>query len=98
MSTKAKRRHRISVLPGTAPRSSTKRIVVQFPLSLYQETAMIIDELHTTHNEFIQSAIESFLEQRKQENLEQLLEEGYTANANLARQSAEDFSFIDAAQ
>jgi hypothetical protein len=89
---KSKRRE----VPATKRRSRSKRIVVQFPLSLYKETRAAINELHINQTDLVRSAVESFLEQRKRQKLEELLAEGYAANAELGRKINEEFAWSDA--
>lgn len=81
---------------ATHAASRTKRVVVQFPIALYEETRNAVNELHTNQTVLIRSAVELYLEQRKQEKLELQLAEGYAANASLARQTTEVFASVDA--
>jgi metal-responsive CopG/Arc/MetJ family transcriptional regulator len=75
--------------------SPTKRVVVQFPVSLYEEARNAMRELHTNQADLIRSAVEYFLEERKQRKLEEALAEGYIANAELGNRINEEFAFAD---
>jgi len=81
---------------ATKGKTETRRVVVQFPLSLYNEARVAIDELHINQANLVRLAVESFLEQRKHRKLEELLAEGYAANAELGRKVGEDFVWSDA--
>ncbi|MGA8597985.1 MAG: hypothetical protein WB676_24990 [Bryobacteraceae bacterium] len=73
----------------------TKRVVVQFPMSLYEEARMAIKELHTSQADLIRSAVKRFLEERRQRKLEEALAQGYIANAKLSARINEEFAFAD---
>jgi hypothetical protein len=47
--------------------------------------------LFVNRSNFIQSAVTEYIKELKQRNLERVLAEGYTANAELSRQIAEEF-------
>jgi CopG family transcriptional regulator / antitoxin EndoAI len=87
----AKRTRRATI----ADEPATKRVVVHFPMPLYEEASAAIRELHTSQADLIRSAVKYFLEERRLRKLEAALAEGYIANAELGRRINEEFVFAD---
>lgn len=80
---------------GSMPSTGTKRVIVEFPNPLLQETEQVASRLEINRSNLIRSAVEQFLERVKADDLRRRLIEGYTANAPLDRQISEDFAAID---
>ena len=95
ISTRSKRKKRRQPLPTTATRQA-KKVAVDFPAPLFQETERAAQELSTTRSFFIRSAVERFLADLRQQKLEQELAAGYVANDSQAASVAEEFSQVDA--
>ena len=70
-----------------------RRVVVDFPESLYRETERAIAEMQTNRSNFIRLAVERFIENRKRRELERELAEGYMANSGQLREVEQDLSF-----
>jgi metal-responsive CopG/Arc/MetJ family transcriptional regulator len=86
----AKRRKRtVPAIAAHAP----KKIVVDFPEPLFRDAENMIAELSTSRSNFIRLAVEEYIRTRQQQKLERALIEGYTANANSARKTAEELQF-----
>jgi metal-responsive CopG/Arc/MetJ family transcriptional regulator len=83
-------------LMSTAATRAKKKITVDIPQSLYEETEEVIQERHTTTSMFVREAIERYLEEIKEKKLERELAEGYMAHASLGQQIHNDFAFVDA--
>jgi metal-responsive CopG/Arc/MetJ family transcriptional regulator len=79
---------------ATAERAQRK-IVVDFPEALFQETESCVAELATSRSNFIREAVARYIRERRRQKLEEELIEGYTANAEIARQVAEELSQFD---
>ncbi len=84
---------RISIAAARA-----KKITVDIPRSLYEETEEVIRERHITKSTFVREAMERYLKAIKRKKLERELEEGYLANAALSDQIHKEFEFVDAEQ
>jgi metal-responsive CopG/Arc/MetJ family transcriptional regulator len=79
-------------LPTTARRPA-KKVAVDFPASLFQETDRAA---HSTSRSFlIRSAVERFLADLRQQKLERELAAGYIANDSRAVAVAEEFARLD---
>jgi CopG family transcriptional regulator / antitoxin EndoAI len=89
--TKTRRRRKVPAGAARAP----KKIVVDFPEQLFRETESIVAELSTSRSDFIRLAVEEYIRQRRQKKLHEQLIEGYIANANVAREIAEEFAQLD---
>ncbi len=81
-------------MPVVAARAPRK-IVVDFPEPLFRETESAVAELGTSRSDFIRLAVEEYIRQRRQKKLHEQLTEGYIANANVAREIAEEFGQFD---
>jgi metal-responsive CopG/Arc/MetJ family transcriptional regulator len=75
-----------------------KKITVDIPRSLYEETEEVIHERHITTSMFVRDAMERYLKSINRKKLERQLEEGYVANAALGDQIHNEFEFVDAEQ
>lgn len=73
-----------------------KKLVVDVPKALFDETEIATQELHTTTSDVVRKALEQYLLDRRQKKLEQELEAGYLANATLARKINDEWSGADA--
>jgi metal-responsive CopG/Arc/MetJ family transcriptional regulator len=85
-------------MPGAVKprRSSTRKIIVDFPDALYLETQKAVQELSMKRSAFIREAVREHLHRLARRKLERELAEGYRANAALNRQISEDFIHVDA--
>lgn len=80
---------------ATAGQSAVKKVVTDFPLSLYEETERAAHELSMNRSCFIRSAVESFLRNREKEKLEQAIAASFLANAELDRELVDEFKYAD---
>lgn len=87
LSNKSKRRH----VPTRA-----KKVSVDIPYSLYQETAKVVTERRITTSVFVREAMERYLEELRRSRLERQLEEGYIAHAALGDKIHKEFEYVDA--
>ena len=78
--------------------AKAKKITVDIPRSLYEETAEVVQEQNITTSMFVREAMERYLRSIKRRRLERELEEGYVANAELGDQIHKEFEFVDAEQ
>ncbi len=69
-----------------------RKIVVDFPEPLYRDTESLVTELSTSRSDLIRSAVTEFIARKRQEKLEAELIQGYTANAGIAREVAEELA------
>jgi len=72
-----------------------KKVAVDFPAPLFQETERAAQELSTSRSSFIRSAVERFLAELRRQKLEQELAAGYVANDLQAASLAEEFAQFD---
>jgi len=91
--TKTHRRRKVPAVAARGPKP--KKIVVDFPETLFRETESAVAELSTSRSEFIRSAVEAYIRERNRKKLHEQLIEGYTANANVAREIAEELTQFD---
>ena len=82
-------------MPAVAVRAKKKKIVVDFPESLFRETESVVAELSTSRSDFIRLAVEEYIRQRRLKKHQEQLIEGYVSNANVAREIAEEFAQFD---
>ena len=75
--------------------SNVKKVVTDFPVSLYQETQRAARELSMNRSRFIRFAVETFLRNREKERLERAIAESFLANAELDRQLVDEFKYAD---
>lgn len=83
-------------MSATVARS--KKITVDIPRSLYEETEAIVHEREISTSVFVREAMERYLRYIRHKKLEKDLEEGYLANASLTRQIHAEFALADADQ
>ena len=81
-------------MPAMAER--TKKVVVDLPAPLFNETEWALNELSINRSTLIRSAVEKFVADLRRKKLEEELAAGYIANASQARNAAEDFAHADA--
>jgi metal-responsive CopG/Arc/MetJ family transcriptional regulator len=89
------RRKRKSPVPATAMQHARK-VAVDFPAPLFQETERAAQELSTSRSSFIRSAVERFLAEHRRQKLEKELAAGYIANDLQAASVAEELAQLDA--
>lgn len=77
------------------PALGTKRVMIEFPEKLLESTEQAAAQLATTRSAVIRSAVEDYLRAMHRRELEQVLAEGYAANAALNRQISDEFSYVD---
>ncbi len=70
--------------------ATAKRVVIDFPASLFEATENAAVELAINRSSLIREAVKQFLEERQRQKLEQELAEGYIANAVSSRILAEE--------
>jgi len=78
-----------------AARAASRKVIVEFPASLYAETERATQQLSINRSTLIRSAVREFLDKWRREELEKQLAEGYVANARQARETAQAFSRVD---
>ena len=89
-----KRRRRV---PANITRTtSSKKVVIDFPASLFNETEWAVHELSMNRSHLIRHAVEQFLAELRKKNLEKELMAGYIANAAQVAKAAEAFAYVDA--
>jgi metal-responsive CopG/Arc/MetJ family transcriptional regulator len=78
-------------MPGSATTKATvRKIAVDFPASLYDETETAVQELETNRSAFVRQAVAYYLNDMRHKKLEEELVHGYIANAPCAKQVAEE--------
>jgi metal-responsive CopG/Arc/MetJ family transcriptional regulator len=95
MSSKRTKEARHRVLANITAKPARK-IVIDFPAALFQETERAVQELSTNRSVLIRSAVEMYLRVRQREKLERQIAESSAANAEFDRQLVEDFAHVDA--
>jgi metal-responsive CopG/Arc/MetJ family transcriptional regulator len=88
------RRSRTKAKRSVSARAGRK-VIVEFPATLYAETERATTELSINRSTLIRSAVREYLDKWHREELEKELAEGYSANASQARETAEAFSHVD---
>ncbi len=73
----------------------SRKVTVDIPLRLYEETEQAVSNLNTTISVFIRESISRRLRSIQRANLERELKEGYIANAGLGDQVCKEFQFAD---
>jgi metal-responsive CopG/Arc/MetJ family transcriptional regulator len=94
-SKKRKQRTR-AVSTSKASATTSRKIIVEFPAALYEETQRAVTELATKRSILIRDAVSEYLRRLERQNLARELAEGYRANAELNRTISEDFIHVDA--
>lgn len=80
----------------SASAARAKKISVDIPRSLYEETEEIVSKRHITKSVFVREAIEHYLGDIKRTTLERELEEGYATYASLSDRIHREFEYVDA--
>jgi metal-responsive CopG/Arc/MetJ family transcriptional regulator len=88
-----KGRRRVTV---TATAKHARKIAIDFPAPLFQETERAVHELSMNRSTLIRSAVEMYLRVWRREKLERQIAESFSANAEFDRQLVEDFAHVDA--
>ena len=83
-------------MPAIATANHARKVAIDFPATLFQETERAAHELSINRSELIRSAVEMYLRLRQREKLERQIAESFRANAELDRQLIEDFAHVDA--
>jgi metal-responsive CopG/Arc/MetJ family transcriptional regulator len=97
ISSKARRmKNRVQRTASKPALSTSKKVAVDFPASLFQETEQAAKEISTTRSALIRIAVEAFLQNRKRQRLEDQIAESLSANAKLDRRLMEEFRHVDA--
>jgi metal-responsive CopG/Arc/MetJ family transcriptional regulator len=78
-----------------AATAGSRKVVVNFPASLFGETERVATEIGTSRSKLIRCAVEQYLEALQRKRLEQELAAGYVANSALDRRIGEEFSAVD---
>jgi len=73
----------------------SRKVVIEFPKALFERTERAAAELAVDLSSLIRSAVEQYLEALHRKNLDEELAVGYTANADLDRALAAQFSSVD---
>lgn len=73
-----------------------RKVVVEFPEALLEQSERAAAELATDRSKFIRSAVERYLEVLRQARLEQELAAGYVSNARLDKELCREFAHVDA--
>jgi metal-responsive CopG/Arc/MetJ family transcriptional regulator len=82
--------------PAAATAKQARKIVIDFPAPLFQETERAVHELSMNRSTLIRSAVEMYLRAWRREKLEHQIAESFSANVELDRQLVEDFAHADA--
>src|ERR1700685_4479998 len=94
-----KRKHGKKLESPVAAASALKpvrRVVIDFPLPLYDATENAATELATNRSNIIRNAVKLFIEEMHRQKLEEALMEGYTANAASALSIVNDMMGAEA--
>ena len=75
--------------------TGTKKVIVEFPEDLLKQAESVASELSTDRSKLIRSAVETFLEERAKNKLEEELAEGYRNFAALDLAIAKEFEYVD---
>jgi len=92
---RSKRKRRKQPVSATVTRQA-KKIVVDFPAPLFQETERVVEELSTSRSELIRVAVGRYLAELRRQKLEKELAAGYIANDAQAISVAEELAQLDA--
>ena len=83
--------------PATnASSQKAKKIAIDFPPALFQETERVAHELSINRSTLIRSAVELYLRARRREKLEEEIAASFAANTQLDRQLVNEFAHVDA--
>jgi metal-responsive CopG/Arc/MetJ family transcriptional regulator len=75
---------------------ASRKIIVDFPSALYEETQKAVQELSVKRSVLIREAVSEYLRRLARRKLATELAEGYRANAALNQQISEEFIHVDA--
>jgi len=75
---------------GAAKAAAVRKIAIDFPASLFEETEAAVIELATNRSALVREAVSYYLHDIRRKKLEEELTEGYIANAAQAQNAAED--------
>ena len=75
---------------------TSRKVIIDFPPSLYAETEAATAALSITRSSLVRSAVEDYLQKLRRMKLEKDLAEGYIANSAQAQETAKEFSHVDA--
>lgn len=78
------------IMPTATEIAKSKKIAVDFPSSLYEETEKAISEMHTTRSAFVRTAVAYYIHDMRRKKMEEELAAGYMANAICAQRVAEE--------
>lgn len=92
---KGRASHRRRKPPKAFARRAGRKVIVELPASLYAETEKATAQLAMNRSTLIRSALQEYLDNRRREELETELTEGYIANASQALATAEAFAHVD---
>ena len=90
----AKTRRRRPKAAAAGP-GAPKKVVVDFPDTLFRETESVVAELSISRSDFVRLAVEEYIRERRRKKLQDELIEGYVANAGAAREIAEELTQFD---
>ena len=74
---------------------AARKIIVEFPADLYEETQRAVEELSVKRSALIRDAVSEYLRRLARRKLARELADGYRANAALNRQISEEFIHVD---
>jgi metal-responsive CopG/Arc/MetJ family transcriptional regulator len=77
-----------------SPKTTTK-ITLNFPQGLLELVDGTAAQLEITRSALIRTAVAEYTKKLREEKLKRELIEGYKANAELLRQTSEDFKYVD---
>src|ERR1017187_8517737 len=77
------------------PAVGSRKVVVDFPEPLFEQTERAATELAMNRSALLRSPVERYLEALHRKRLEEELAAGYVANAELDRRIAAEFSSVD---
>ena len=72
-----------------------RKIAVGFSEELLSQVEQIAEEQSSNRCDIIRLALETYVRLQQENRLERALIEGYTANSELARTTAEDFALME---
>ncbi len=75
--------------------AGSRKVVIDFPEPLFEQTERTAAELAINRSTLIRSAVEQYLAALYRKRLEEELAAGYIANADLDRKIATEFSSVD---
>ena len=76
--------------------ASSRKVIVEFPAALYEETQRAVKELSVKRSVLIRDAVHEYLRRLQRQKLARELAEGYRANAELNQRISEEFRHVDA--